>query len=46
MVTLLIHGMLHLLGHDHERSQRQAEIMFSLERKLLAYLCDRGLLKV
>ena len=46
MVTLLIHGILHLLGHDHERSQRQAKIMFSLERKLLAYLCDRGLLKV
>lgn len=46
MVTLLIHGMLHLLGYDHERSRRRAKIMFSLERKLLAYLCGRRLLKV
>jgi probable rRNA maturation factor len=45
MVTLLIHGILHLLGYDHERSQRQAKIMFDLERKLLAYLCGRGLLR-
>ena len=45
MATLLIHGMLHLLGHDHERSQRQARIMFSLEQKLLAYLCCRRLLR-
>lgn len=46
MVTLLIHGILHLLGYDHERSPRQAKIMFALERKLHARLCDRGLLKV
>jgi probable rRNA maturation factor len=46
MVTLLIHGILHLLGYDHERSARQAKIMFALERKLQARLCERGLLKV
>jgi probable rRNA maturation factor len=46
MVTLLIHGILHLLGHDHERSARQAKIMFGLERKLASHLCERGLLKV
>jgi probable rRNA maturation factor len=46
MVTLLIHGILHLLGYDHERSARQAKIMFALERQLAAYLCERGLLKV
>ena len=46
MVTLLIHGILHLLGYDHERSARQAKIMFGLERELAAYLCERGLLKV
>ena len=46
MVTLLIHGILHLLGYDHEKSPRQAQIMFAYERKLHAYLCDRGLLKV
>lgn len=46
MATLLIHGILHLLGYDHEASTRQAEIMFSLERKLYDHLCDRGLLRV
>ncbi|MSP37284.1 MAG: rRNA maturation RNase YbeY [Deltaproteobacteria bacterium] len=46
MVTLLIHGILHLLGYDHERSARQAKIMFALERKLQTRLCERGLLKV
>jgi probable rRNA maturation factor len=46
MVTLLIHGILHLLGYDHERSARQAKIMFALERKLQAHLCERGLLEV
>jgi len=46
MVTLLIHGILHLLGYDHEKSPRQAKIMFAYERKLVAYLCDRGILKV
>jgi probable rRNA maturation factor len=46
MVTLLIHGILHLLGYDHEKSPRQAKLMFAYERKLYALLCDRGLLKV
>ena len=46
MVTLLIHGILHLLGYDHEKSPRQAKIMFAYERKLHAHLCDLGLLKV
>jgi probable rRNA maturation factor len=46
MVTLLVHGILHLLGYDHERSQRQAKIMASLEQKLLGQLCERGLIKL
>jgi probable rRNA maturation factor len=46
LVTLLIHGILHLLGYDHERSQRQAKIMASLEQKLLGHLCERGLIKL
>ena len=32
---LLIHGMLHLLGYDHERSPRHAEEMFNEEKILL-----------
>jgi probable rRNA maturation factor len=46
MVTLLIHGILHLLGYDHERSQRQAKIMATLEQKLLSHLCERRLIKL
>jgi probable rRNA maturation factor len=46
MVTLLIHGILHLLGYDHERSQRQAKIMATVEQKLLSHLCERGLIKL
>ena len=46
MATLLIHGILHLLGYDHERSQRQAKIMATLEQKLLGHLCERGLIKL
>lgn len=31
---LLIHGYLHLLGYDHERSRREAVRMRHLERRL------------
>ena len=34
---LVVHGMLHLRGHDHERA-RDAERMESLERRILAQL--------
>jgi probable rRNA maturation factor len=46
VVVLLIHGVLHLLGYDHERSQRQAKIMSGLERKLLSHLCEQGILEL
>jgi len=32
--TLLIHGFLHLLGYDHERSPAQARKMFARAREL------------
>jgi probable rRNA maturation factor len=35
---LLIHGYLHLLGYDHERSRREADRMRRLERRLAAQL--------
>jgi probable rRNA maturation factor len=46
IVTLLIHGILHLLGYDHERSQRQAKIMAALEKELFSHLCEQGLIKL
>lgn len=35
---LIVHGFLHLLGHDHERSEKDAEEMFQLEQLLLKKL--------
>ena len=46
LATLLIHGVLHLLGYDHERSAKDARIMGRLEEKLYRALCDRGRLQV
>lgn len=40
--TLLIHGILHLLGYDHERSQADAKIMRGMEKKLQRALCEEG----
>jgi ssRNA-specific RNase YbeY (16S rRNA maturation enzyme) len=34
----LIHGLLHLLGYDHERSPAEARRMFARERELAAQL--------
>jgi rRNA maturation RNase YbeY len=36
--TLLAHGVLHLLGYDHERSPADARRMFAMERALLRRL--------
>jgi len=44
LTTLLIHGILHLLGYDHERSARDARVMEGLERKVYRALCERGFL--
>jgi rRNA maturation RNase YbeY len=38
--TLLIHGFLHLLGYDHERSPAEARKMFARERELAAIMSD------
>ena len=35
---LLVHGLLHLQGHDHERGRREAERMERRERTVLARL--------
>jgi probable rRNA maturation factor len=40
---LLIHGFLHLIGYDHERSAADARRMFSRERALAAKIEQRGI---
>lgn len=39
---LFIHGLLHLLGYDHETSQKDEEEMFALQEKILKKLIDYG----
>ncbi|MCX7759750.1 MAG: rRNA maturation RNase YbeY [Hydrogenothermaceae bacterium] len=38
ILRLLIHGILHLLGYDHERSQEDEKIMFDIQDKIFYQL--------
>src|SRR3989338_8281543 len=38
LARLTVHGFLHLQGHDHERSERDAKKMFNLENQILSIL--------
>jgi rRNA maturation RNase YbeY len=40
--TLLVHGVLHLLGYDHERSPSEARRMFRKQKALIAALEASG----
>ena len=46
LVTLLIHGVVHLSGYDHERSANEARAMARVEKRIYRQLCERGLIKV
>lgn len=35
LLTMLVHGVLHLLGYDHELSKSEDRLMFSLQEKVL-----------
>ena len=39
LTELIIHGLLHLLGHDHERSEKEALAMWDMEKDLMQQLC-------
>jgi probable rRNA maturation factor len=38
---MVLHGMLHLLGFEHEGSKREANRMFALQDKLFERLCSK-----
>ncbi|MCL7486602.1 MAG: pyridoxine 5'-phosphate synthase [Desulfobulbaceae bacterium] len=42
ITELIIHGLLHLLGQDHERSEKEALSMWEQEQKLLNRLNQTG----
>ncbi len=42
LLRLLTHGLLHLLGYDHERSEAQAAIMLDREDKLISTIQRYG----
>ncbi len=42
---LLIHGFLHLIGYDHERSAADARRMFARERTLAAKIGERRVVR-
>ncbi len=42
VTELIIHGVLHLLGYDHEQSTRQALIMWEREQELIQQLIHSG----
>jgi probable rRNA maturation factor len=46
VIFLLIHGVVHLMGYDHERSSKDARIMARVEKKVRKRLCEMGLLEV
>lgn len=44
LTELIIHGLLHLLGWDHERSAAEALSMWDFEKKLFRQLSDKKLI--
>jgi probable rRNA maturation factor len=42
LAALLVHGMLHLVGYDHERSPAEARRMYSREREIAAAMASRS----
>ena len=38
LVRLIAHGLLHLLGYDHEKSEEEARLMFDKQEKLIKHI--------
>jgi len=38
LLYLLIHGVLHLLGYDHEKSDKEARVMYRLQDRIFEQL--------
>lgn len=45
LFTLIIHGLLHVQGFDHERGEKEARKMRYREKKLLSYVLSHKLYK-
>ncbi len=38
LIRLIAHGLLHLLGYDHEKSEKEARVMFDKQEKLIKHI--------
>jgi len=43
LVRLIAHGLLHLLGYDHENSEEEARIMFDKQEKLIKHILKQNI---
>ncbi len=41
IVRLIAHGLLHLLGYDHEKSEKEAKLMFDKQEKLIKHILEK-----
>lgn len=41
LARVLVHGILHLSGYDHEKKKSEAEIMFALQEKYLSQIISK-----
>lgn len=42
LVRLTVHGVLHVLGHDHPEVDRETSAFFALQEDLVGAICGRG----